>query len=314
MAEPIRRSEKASAFTRNVDWNLFRTFVEIVECGGISAAARAMNRQQPSVSAALRRLEGHLGVSLCARGAKGVELTPAGAAFYALCVDLRGQVNRMPQEVARANGLLDGAVGLRMISDLVSPRLDAAIADFHAGFPGVELRLDVAPWRDIVKSLLTGEAEIGVTCDSAPNMTLHYLPLMREVQQLYCGPGHRLHGAAPLHPAELRDEGFVLTGADEPDELEHFRRRYGLGARATGHAETLAEARRLIQLGVGIGFLATEIAARERDVSPLWPLLPADILPSYEVYVVARPSESLSTPARLLLNHLRRAIEVDKTP
>ncbi|MDQ0505007.1 LysR family transcriptional regulator [Xanthobacter agilis] len=299
MAQVSRRSERASAFTRNVDWNLFRTFLEIVEWGGISAAARAMNRQQPSISAALRRLEGHLGVELCERSAKGVELTAAGNALFDLCAGLRAQVNRMPLEVAKANGLVDGAVRIRMISDLVSPLLDRAIADFHVAFPGVELRLEVAPWRAIIKSLRTGDAEIGITCDSAPNMALQYVPVMREIQQLYCGPGHPCHGSAPLHPAELRHEGFILTGEDEPDELEHFRRRYGLGARTSGFAETLAEVRRLILLGVGLGFLPTDVANRERGDAACWPLLAPELLPSYEVYVVARASESLSTPARL---------------
>lgn len=299
---------KDEAFTRNVDWNLFRTFVEIVECGGISAAARALNRQQPSISAALRRLEGHVGAELCVRTAKGVELTAAGNALLDICLNLRRQVSQMPLEVAKAHGIVDGVVPIRMISDVVSPALDLALGRFHRDFPGVELRLDVAPWRAVLKALLAGDAELGVTCDSAPTLDLQYVPLMRETQQLYCGPGHPRFGDAPLHPSAFRGEAFVLTGEDEPDELAYFRRRYGLGGRTSGFAETLVEVRRLIQLGVGIGFLPTDVAEATPSAA-LWPLLPVELLPSYDVYVVARPSDQLTTPARILFNHLRGAVE-----
>lgn len=72
-------------FARNVDWNLFHLFVEIVQSGGISAAARHLNRQQPTVSAGLKRLEDQLGVELFHRSSQGVELTPAGRALLPLC-------------------------------------------------------------------------------------------------------------------------------------------------------------------------------------------------------------------------------------
>jgi DNA-binding transcriptional LysR family regulator len=51
-------SEPSVTFARNVDWNLFKVFHEIARRGGIGAAARALNKKQPSITAALRRLGG----------------------------------------------------------------------------------------------------------------------------------------------------------------------------------------------------------------------------------------------------------------
>ncbi|HMT45636.1 MAG TPA: LysR family transcriptional regulator, partial [Novosphingobium sp.] len=55
MTDPTPLTDKR--FASRVDWNLMRTFVDIVRAGGIGAAARQLNRQQPSISAALKRLE-----------------------------------------------------------------------------------------------------------------------------------------------------------------------------------------------------------------------------------------------------------------
>ena len=43
-------------FLRDLDWSLLRTFVAIVQVGGISKAAHAIHLTQPSVSAALNGL------------------------------------------------------------------------------------------------------------------------------------------------------------------------------------------------------------------------------------------------------------------
>src|SRR5271154_2598870 len=98
--EVVARKTVGSAdeqrFMRRVDWNLFRQFYEIVHSGSLSAAARRLNVQQPSLSAALKRLEGHLGVTLCHRTVRGIDLTPAGKALMKLCEDMVGSIRLAP--------------------------------------------------------------------------------------------------------------------------------------------------------------------------------------------------------------------------
>jgi DNA-binding transcriptional LysR family regulator len=300
------RAEHHTLFARHLDWNLLKTFHEIVSAGGITAAARSLNRRQPTISAALKRLEERLGMSLCTRTARGIELNSAGRALFAACEAMHASVSRLPNDTAKAAGTLTGSVAVRMISDLVSPELDQATILFHKLHPAVEIRLDIAPWRAVVASVKAGEVDIGIACDSAPSEDMHYESLMEETQQLYCGPAHPLFGEPPRHPGEFVDDQFVLTGQDEPEELEHFRRRFGLGRRAGGFAETLHEVKRLIQLGIGIGFLPTVVAETEGP-DRLWPLLPTGMLPSYHVYLITKPEKALSPATRSLLEMIRPA-------
>src|SRR5690606_32051948 len=57
-------------------------FKSIVEQGGISAAARAVNIAQPVLSRALQALESELGQALLTRSKTGVTLTEQGEIFY----------------------------------------------------------------------------------------------------------------------------------------------------------------------------------------------------------------------------------------
>ncbi len=297
-------SQDERHFVRTVDWNLFGLFLEIVNSRGISAAARHLNKQQPTISAGLKRLEEHLGVELCRRTSQGIELTAAGRALVPLCEAMMGAVRVAPHEVAKAANLVEGVINIKIMSSIVSPEFDAAIAAFHELHPGVEIRLDVVPWRGVVKALKLGEAEVGIACDSAPGEGLRYEPLMKEVQQLYCARSHPLFGRTIGQPAMLCDEPFVMTGEDEPEELERFRRRYGLGRHAAGFAENLHEVKRLIELGVGIGFLPTCVAEEIDRAHNLWPLLPGDLLPSYHVYLITREQDARDTPTELFLDEI----------
>lgn len=295
-------------FAARVDWNLLRTFVEIVRVGGIGAAARKLNRQQPTISVALKRLEDHVGAQLLLRSAQGVELTVAGRALLLIGEDMFEAARMVPHQVAQAMKQVQGLVRIQMISSIVSPEFDEAIATFRRRHPAIQIELRVSPWRQVLESLERGEVEIGVGCDSGVRAGLNYEPLFVEVQQVYCDRNHPLYGRRVARLNDLRDQGFVLTGTDELDTITRVRQRYGLGTVVNGLAEDVHEAKRLISLGVGIGFLpvlaAEDLVARDR----LWPLLPREAEPSYDIYLLSRQVPTRDTPTQLFLDEILRRL------
>ncbi|EZP55759.1 Transcriptional regulator, LysR family [Sphingomonas sp. RIT328] len=293
-------------FASRVDWNLLRTFVEIVRAGGIGAAARKLNRQQPSISAALKRLEEQVGVQLLNRSAGGVEMTAAGSALLALCEEMLEAARMVPHQVAQATKRIEGVVRIQLISAVSSLEFDEAIASFHRRNPNIHIEIRVSPWRAVLDALEHGEAEIGVGYDSNVRGGLIYEPLLVERQQLYCARSHPLFGHRVERLGELKDEGFVLTGEDELETITRLRRRYRLGTRATGRAEDINEAIRLISLGVGIGFLPVLAAESAVARGRLWPLLHPDAEPSYDIFLLARAEPSRDTATQLFLDEVMR--------
>jgi len=295
-------------FASRVDWNLMRTFVDIVRAGGIGAAARRLNRQQPSISAALKRLEEHVGTTLLHRSASGVEVTEAGKAILALCEDMLETVQLMPHQVAQATKRVAGVVRIQIVSGLVSPEFDDAIASFHRRHPAIHIEIRVSPWRQVLDAIEQGEVEIGVSYDSAVRASLIYEPLLVERQQLYCSRSSPYFGYRISRPHELKDEGFVLTGDDEIEHITHLRRLYRLGSRVTGLSEDINEARRLIVQGVGIGFLPVLAAEEEVKRGRLWPMLHADLEPAYDVFLLARAEPARDTATQLFWDEVIRRV------
>src|ERR1700722_6847155 len=140
-------SEPSVAFARSVDWNLFKVFHEIARRGGIGAAARALNKKQPSITAALRRPEEQVGTTLCTRTPRGVELTVHGHQLLGACESLQASVRNIPRAISAACTEVSGTVTLRVLSNLYNlTPLTGIFDDFHTRYPRIEIRLDVAPW------------------------------------------------------------------------------------------------------------------------------------------------------------------------
>jgi len=310
MSDRIDLTDKR--FASRVDWNLMRTFVDIVRAGGIGAAARQLNRQQPSISAALKRLEEHLGATLLHRGASGVEMTPAGKVMMALCEEMLEAARMMPHQIAQATRRVEGIVRIQIISGLVSSEFDEAIASFHRRHPAIHIEIRVSPWRHVLDALERGEVELGVGYDGNVRGALVYEPLLVERQQLYCSRNHPMFGYHVSRLGDLKDDGFVLAGDDEIEQITNLRRRYRLGARVNGLAEDINEARRLIVQGVGIGFLPILAAEEEVARGRLWPLLHADFEPFYDIFLLARSEPARDTATQLFWDEVLRRIRASR--
>lgn len=288
-------------FSRNVDWNLLKTFHEIAEAGGVSRAGRALRRKQPALSLALKRLETELGVTLCRRGPRGFELTDEGMLVAETCRSLNALVRNVPKRLGNLTEDVQGRISIEVISSLVCERFDAAIARFHARHPKVEILIDITTWDSVAPALLRDEIDICVAPAQVLRSDLKYDFLFDEVHGAYCGRSHPLYGKRFDRPGALASEAFVLTGADEPDILTAYRTRHGLGVHVAGLSEHLDEAKRLTSLGIGICFLPEAFAAPDVAEGRLWPLLVAAEQPSMPVFVITNPRAPSKLARQLLL-------------
>jgi len=291
-------------FARQIDWNLLKVFHEIAAAGGITRAAQALSRKQPAVSLSLKRLEDRMGVKLCKRGRHGFQLTDEGRLVAETCNHLVELIRELPNRVADAAQEVTGRVRIRLISNLVNAKLDKAIARFHSKYPRVEIMVDVATWAEVVNALLQDDIDIGLAPTRFQRAELTYQLLFREVHRLYCGRSHPLYRRTVRNPAMLADQGFILTGSDEPDELTGFRLRYGLGRVVAGVSEHLEEARRLAALGIGLCFLPEGFAEEDVRLGRLWLVLARKHAPSMEIFIITNPNSPRHIARQLFVDEL----------
>ncbi len=111
----------------HLNWNLLHTFLVIVEERSITKAADRLLVRQPSVSAALQRLEETLGSQLIQRDSRRFVLTKRGELLYKECVDIYRSVARIGDKLSEEHDELTGLVRVLVVTHVVMPVLDRSL-------------------------------------------------------------------------------------------------------------------------------------------------------------------------------------------
>jgi len=310
------RIAEPHSLDRRVDWNLLRTFIAIVEEGGITSAARRLHFTQPAVSNALRRLEQQLGRRLIDRGRGVFEINDSGRLLYREAVEIHGSISRLATLLRESSDEVSGHVTAALASHVVFPLFDETLADFHERHPGVTFTMEVDTSAVVVDALLQKSATFALCLVHERKQQLEYKHAYREYFGFFCGPSHRLFGRRGVKLGDLRGESFVsfktdrLTDALRPVAL--LRARENIEGRIVGMSSHLEEVRRMIVAGFGIGPLPIHVVERDVRDGLLWQLPPYRNPPAIDIYLVTNPRTHLNRAERLLLEALRERI--DATP
>ncbi|GAB5470282.1 MAG: LysR family transcriptional regulator [Rhodospirillales bacterium] len=306
----------AARFAWNLDWNLLRTFMVIVEEESITRAALRLGLKQPTVSNALRRMEDRLGRRLIDRKPNVFRVTAVGALLYEECVEIFGTVSRLPVLLRDIEEEVTGRISIALTTHVISPLFDEALSSFHRDHPKVRSTLTVNTSEASVKAVLQKQASFALCLVHKQDPRLRYEVMYREFFGFFCGPTHRLFGKRGLTLEDLRGERSVSFQTDQPDDslrdVALLRARAGLDATIVGISPSLEEVRRMIVAGMGIGPLPLHIAEQERIGGDLWRLPPYEDPPEVNIWLVWNPTAKLNRAEARLLDLLR--LKIAETP
>lgn len=150
-------------------------FLAVIDQGGVSAAARALDAPKSTVSAALTRLEQGLGLRLIDRSSRSLRITAEGEAF-------RRQAQLILEQAREADALMAGlgstpsgrltvALPPAFSLELLAPHLER----FRAAQPGIELEIVVSGQG---ATLVRDQVDVAVVVGPLEDSELVSLPLV----------------------------------------------------------------------------------------------------------------------------------------
>ncbi|MDF0599670.1 LysR family transcriptional regulator [Psychromarinibacter sp. C21-152] len=310
------RPHSPERIARELDWNLLRTFVVLAESRSVTHAAQELRLKQPSVSAALRKLEDRIGRKLIDRSPGRYALTDAGRLLYREAVEINGSVLRLSTLMREITDEVQGHVKIAVASHVVCPLFDEAIAGFHAQNPAASLSIGVLSSADAIAEVVAKRASLAVCLVRSHSPRLEYRRLYREYFGLFCGPPHPLFGRSDLTRGDLAGHKSVSFDTDRLHDVLKpvtlMRAQAELGEKITGSSSHLEEVRRMIVAGMGVGPLPVHVAGRDVADGLLWQVPPYTGLPAIDVHVVWNPAAVKNRAEELFLRALLDAIE--RTP
>jgi DNA-binding transcriptional LysR family regulator len=191
-----------------------RYFVEVVRLRSFTRAAESLHISQPSISKMIKNLEDELGVVLLDRSARGVQLTDAGEVVYARATQVVGSLDDLSTELDDLLGLHRGAVRVGIPPMVGVSFFPGVLAEFHALYPHVALRLYEQGARRVEQAVAEGDLDLGIVLLPVDDEQFETFPFVQEHLQLVVHPGHPLAGRTEVSLRDLDRLPFVLFRED----------------------------------------------------------------------------------------------------
>jgi len=265
--------------------------------GSVSAAARALNVSQPSVSKMLRHAESLLGFQLFHRTNGGLVPTEDAHTLFADVKEIQDRVHAL-REAGR--NLRRGAGGTLRILALPSLGLDAipmAVSQFLRTHPDVKFDLQTVHHDDLLRKLYERETDIAIAYE---------VPPAAPISQRWLGEGelvvlYREEDMPDAPPSielqRLAGHRFISLAASGPigQLFAQERERLEVELDEVVSARTFYMAGALVRQGVGMtvvdSFTAQACLAPGLSMRPLKPRITFDI---HAMFLINQPPGALA--------------------
>lgn len=205
----------------DISLRTLRYAVMTADCGNITAAARALNVTQPSVSAAISDLETELGTSIFVRHhARGVSLTPAGRQF----ISEARLLLKHSQDFSRSWHLIgdsqQGQINVGCFTTVAARYLPSLLSAFYESYPDISINLIEGDQQHMLSALVTGAIEIALTYNLSVPIGMDVTTLLHLPPVALLPADHRLADQMNVSLTELAKEPYILY--DLPLSREYF--------------------------------------------------------------------------------------------
>jgi DNA-binding transcriptional LysR family regulator len=293
-----------------MDVNALLLFVEIVEAGNLSAAARRLSMTRSNISHRLKNFEESVGARLLRRTTRTLTLTNAGELLFLRGKRILGEVAAARAGMTALENGVAGSVRLNAPRGYGHVSLSEPLVQFSLQHRRIELEVLFDNDR---KDLFAHNIDVAVHIWRAPPASARVIQSY-EVEWMICAsPKYLQANGAPSSIEQLRDRGTVCFGP------------VGIEALPTAlHGECITVVLRPLVLtddvvfareatlgGVGIGVLPDYMVAEAMSSGKLRRLFPGYTINYYDskLFLLAMEERFTSRAAALLIEFLSRSLD-----
>lgn len=196
-------------------------FVQVVESGSFSAAARKLGSTPSSVSRSISRLERELGCKLLVRTTRKLRLSEAGNGVFQRAASMMDAARDVMAQGGTASHAPQGRVTLGVPKAVGRFVIHPLMEEFLTRYPQVDICLRL---EDRYMDLIDDEVDLALRITDSPSPGLYGKPLM-PIEHLLCAtPDYLARHGTPETPQALRHHSCISLGETATDARWKFRR------------------------------------------------------------------------------------------
>lgn len=235
-----------------------RYFEEVARRGSIRGAGDRANVASSAINRQILNAEDDLGVPLFERHTGGMRLTAAGEVLVYHLRRWQQEFDNVRHQIEDLQGPHAGRINFGVAESLVGGFLSKALADFNREYPRALINVKVPP-ESAIDLLLAGEAEICLTYRTVSHRALRVQFSLRQELGVIVPPDHPLASRSALRLKDCIDHPVIMLEREimTQDLVATALDRLGLTVRPAMVVDSFDFLRRLVQDGVGIGFIGS---------------------------------------------------------
>ena len=209
--------------------DLLKTFLAIIDTGGFTAASQVVHRSQSAISLQIKRLEDTIDQPLFKRSGRSFTLTAEGETL----IPYARRMIKVHEEAVAALMAPDvvGAVRLGVIDEYASRFLPQILSTYASTYPGVQVSLRCAPSAQLVSALSKGELDIALVTGSSNEEGI----VIRNESALWVtSEKHSVHEVDPVPLAVFTHDCVVRKWPMEA--LEKINKNYRIAYESSSEA------------------------------------------------------------------------------
>lgn len=286
-----------------MDINQLEVLVAVAKEKSFSRAAEVLDRTQPAVSQAIRRLEQEVGERLFDRSSKDGTLTLAGEILFEYANQILNLRTNASRELREMRDLHQGRVTISANEHTVFFLLPL-IEAFRKEHPKIKIEVRRGVASRIPKEITAREVELGIISFKPKDASLRSITVFDDELVLIVAPSHTFAGRSRVSVTDLGDQDFIAHNAVSPYRqkvVETFEKQ-NTPLRISVELPSLEAIKRLVETGVGVALVPKLTAQTEIDNGTLVGVSVPEMRLLRKLNIIYRKNSVLSHAAAAFLS------------
>lgn len=189
-------------------------FLAVSNAKSFTRAADELYISQPSVTAAIKKLEDELGLILFDRSKKQATLTNEGKIFYSHICVIMEDLAKAAQKAAELKNLSSGLIKIGISPLTCLSNVSFLLAKFHNMFPTLNFDFTEGNTDSLKNFLSEDKIDLAILPDDSSLSDFSFEPICQDELVAYLPIFHHLSAKNKIFCKELRQEIFILPKSD----------------------------------------------------------------------------------------------------
>jgi len=295
----------------DIDIRSLKAFLEVIEAGGFTAAARAQGISQPALSRTIRKLEDELNARLFDRDTRNLALTEVGRELQTTASRLIRELDESLSHITELSRGTRGTIVVASVPTLAATLVPPAIASFLETNPEVVVHVRDVFTEAGTQAVLDGKADMALTIRPPEYQDLRYQFLLSDRFLAVADGASNLQRKAAVDWSVLQTRPFIAfhKGSSIRMNTDAALLQAGLAVRPKYECGEIATVGGMLAAGLGIAALP-ELALAHLLSHPLYSCPLKSPVMTRSLGILTSSRRALSPPAKSFMAHLVKQAEL----